>query len=197
MDINNRLADLHARTGLKKSFMALFVALIAAVLLLSIALAFKTDKVRTVITPMNIKNSFWVDDENVSNEYLTEMGTFISQLMLDVTPSNVDYQQKMLLKYACSSAYGAIQNDTGAYAVRVKETSSSSMFEINQVTPDSKHNRIAMHGSLSTFVSDKRVSKLQKIFVVNFENKNGMVKFCGMKETNEKDIFGDTVNSPI
>lgn len=191
MDIGNRLADMEARTGLKKSFMALFIALLMSVLLLSVALAFKTDKVRTVITPMVVKNSFWVDDDIVSDEYLIEMGTFISQLSLNVTPSNVDYQQKILLKYACSGAYGAIQNESGAYAVRVKETASSSMFEIKQITPDSKRNRIAMHGDLSTFVSDKRVSKQQKIYVVSFENKNGMVKFCGMKETNEKDIFGD------
>jgi len=192
MEIGNRLAELEARTGLKKSFMALFIVLLMSVLLLSVALAFKADKVRTVITPMVIKNSFWVDDGIVSNEYLMEMGSFISQLSLDVTPSNVDYQQETLLKYACSSAYGVIQNDSGAYAVRVKETASSSMFEIKQLTPDSKHNRIALSGALSTFVGDKRISLDMKNYVINFENKNGTVKFCGMKETNEKDIFGDT-----
>ena len=192
MELGNRFADMEARTGIKKSFMTLFAALIISVLLLSLALIFKKDNVRTVITPMVVKSSMWVDDENVSDEYLTEMGTFIAYLSLDVTPSNVDYQQKILLKYACSSAYGAIQNDSGAYAVRVKETSSSSMFEVRDITPDSKKNRIALSGNLSTFVGDKRISMDTKIYVINFENKNGVVKFCGMKETNEKDIFGDT-----
>ena len=192
MELGDRLSEIESRTGIKKSFSMLFIGLLVSVLMLSTVLVFKKDRIRTVVTPMTIKNSFWVDDENVSDEYLIEMGTFISQLSLDVTPINVDYQQKMLLKYACSSAFGQLQNESGAYAVRIKENSASSMFEVRQFTPDSKRNRIAMHGDLSTFVGDKRVSKVPKIYAITFENKSGTVKFCGMKETNEKDLFGDT-----
>jgi type IV conjugative transfer system protein TraE len=192
VELGDRLSEIESRTGIKKSFSMLFIGLLVSVLMLSTVLVFKKDRIRTVVTPMTIKNSFWVDDENVSDEYLIEMGTFISQLSLDVTPINVDYQQKMLLKYACSSAFGQLQNESGAYAVRIKENSASSMFEVRQFTPDSKRNRIAMHGDLSTFVGDKRVSKVPKIYAITFENKSGTVKFCGMKETNEKDLFGDT-----
>ena len=55
---------------------------------------------RIVIVPPNIHKTFWVESDRVSSEYLEQMGYFLLQLTLNVTPQSVDHQAKLLLPFS-------------------------------------------------------------------------------------------------
>lgn len=48
---------------------------------------------RIVVVPPSVHKTFWVEADRVSPEYLEEMGYFLMQLILNVTPQSVDHQE--------------------------------------------------------------------------------------------------------
>jgi conjugal transfer pilus assembly protein TraE len=54
---------------------------------------------RVVVVPPTIHKTFWVESGRVSGEYLEQMGYFLMQLTLNVTPQSVDHQATVLLQY--------------------------------------------------------------------------------------------------
>ena len=47
-----------------------------------------------------------MESDRVSSEYLEQMGYFLMQLTLNVTPQSVDHQAKLLLQYAAPASFG-------------------------------------------------------------------------------------------
>ena len=45
---------------------------------------------RVIVVPPAVHKSFWVENDRVSAEYLEQMGYFLIQLALNVTPQSVD-----------------------------------------------------------------------------------------------------------
>ena len=61
---------------------------------------------RVVLLPPAVHKSFWVEQDRVSPEYLEQMGYFLLQLILNVTPQSIDHQSRLLLQYAAPAAAG-------------------------------------------------------------------------------------------
>lgn len=65
--------------------------------------------VRTVVVPPSINKSFWVTRDTASAEYLEQMGSFIAWLVLDVTPSSIDWKKDILLGYVEPEQHGELK----------------------------------------------------------------------------------------
>ena len=79
-----RLTYLNVQRNL---LIALSAILLTIVLLQTLLLFFK--KERMIISPPELKQSYWVEGERFSNSYLEEMALFFTHLLLDVTEANV------------------------------------------------------------------------------------------------------------
>ena len=102
---------------------------------------------RIVVVPPSVHKTFWVEADRVSPEYLEEMGYFLMQLILNVTPQSVDHQAKVLLRYAAPAAFGELRTALLAAAERLKRDGAATVFSAQDVIVDERASRSASAGS--------------------------------------------------
>ncbi len=146
---------------------------------------------RTVITPPNIKQGFWVTNKSVSREYLEEMAYWYAGLALNITPAGISYQNELFLKYAAPSEYGRLQQEMTSRSEFLKKNQTSSQFAVENITVDEKRMRVALAGKLYTWVAEKRAGMRDTTFMIGFQYINGKLYISNFRETSRKDIFGD------
>jgi hypothetical protein len=88
--------------------------------------------------PPAVHKTFWVESERVSSEYLEQMGYFLMQLTLNVTPQSVDHQAKVLLQYASPGASGELRTALLAAAERLKRDGASTVFSAQDLVVDER-----------------------------------------------------------
>ena len=112
------------------------VALLVGSMLVNLVLAVFAARLsgheRIVIVPPNIHKTFWVESDRVSSEYLEQMGYFLMQLTLNVTPQSVDHQAKLLLQYAAPASFGELRTALLAAAERLKRDGASTVSEVSK-----------------------------------------------------------------
>jgi type IV conjugative transfer system protein TraE len=84
-----------------------FAAILSiAVVFLATLLFFKNE--RTVIVPTS-GPSFWIEDARVSSVYLEKMGLFLSDLLLNRTPADVERKNQIVLEHVHPAFYQEIR----------------------------------------------------------------------------------------
>ena len=140
---------------------------------------------RVVLVPPEIHKSFWVEPEALSAEYLEQMGYFLLQLTLNVTPQNVDHQARVLLRYADPEVAGALRSTLTASAERLKRDGAATVFSAQDVSVDLPRRRVTARGRLTTYVSDRRVSELIKTYHLGFTVRAGRVSVVSFQEKDD------------
>lgn len=102
MDIASLKINLHKILAQRNIFMFFSVLLTGAVILLSCLLL--TRKERIIILP-TVGPSLWVEESSVSDTYLEKLGTYLGDLLLTRTPSDVDRKNHMILEHVHPSFY--------------------------------------------------------------------------------------------
>ena len=144
---------------------------------------------RVVVVPPSVHKSFWVENDKVSAEYLEQMGYFLIQLALNVTPQSVDYQSRLLLQYVAPASYGDIKTAMTIVAERLKRDGASTVFSARNLTTDERALKVSIQGSLTTFIGDRRVSDVTKSYLVELQYALGKLTIKSFKEV--------TVNDPL
>ena len=164
----------------------LVAAMLANLVLATLALQLAGHE-RVVIVPPAIHKTFWVEADQVSPEYLEQMGYFLLQLTLDVTPQSVDQQAKLLLQYATPSAYGELNTSLLAAAERLKRDGAATVFSAQDLSVDARRFKVGVRGQLTTFIGDRRVSDVTKGYAIEFLCSGGRVFLKSFRETNPND----------
>lgn len=144
----------------------LSVSLLTVSLMLSATLFFKSEKI--IISPLELEQSFWVEGNKFSPNYLEEMAGYYAHLLLDVTPANILYQGDVILRSIEPEAYGAIKQKLYEDSKRlIRENLSLAFSPIEfQVAPDQLV--VDVTGDLMSYVSGKRVSQHRETYRVAF-----------------------------
>lgn len=142
---------------------------------------------RVILVPPTINKSFWVESDKVSAEYLEQMGYFLVQLVLNVTPQSVDYQSKLLLQYAAPASYGEIRTAMAVAGERLKRDGAATVFSPRTLNVDERALKVAVQGQLTTFISDRRVSEVSKSYLIELQYALGKITIKSFKETNAND----------
>ena len=142
---------------------------------------------RVIVVPPAVHKSFWVENDRVSAEYLEQMGYFLIQLALNVTPQSVDYQSRLLLQYVAPASYGEIKTAMTVVAERLKRDGASTVFSARNVTTDERTLKISIQGSLTTFIGDRRVSDVTKSYLVELQYALGKLTIKSFKEATVND----------
>ena len=171
--------------------MTFLIALLVGSLLVNLILAalavHLSSRERVVLVPPTIHKSFWVEAERVSSEYLEQMGYFLMQLTLNVTPQSVDHQASVLLRYAAPAAYGELRSALLAAAERVKRDGAATVFSAQDIAVDERALKVGVRGQLTTFIGERRVSQLAKAYAMQFHYAGGRILLKSFKETNPND----------
>lgn len=147
---------------------------------------------KTVLTPPDIKRTYWVSGDAVSKEYLEDMAYWYAGLALNITPAVSSYQNGLFLKYAAPSEFGRLQMEMGARAEFLKKNNTATQFSVRNITPDERTLRVALSGVLFTWASDKKAGERQATYVIGFKNMNGKLYVSEFKETSEQNPFDTT-----
>lgn len=145
---------------------------------------------KTVLVPPEIKRSFWVSESSVSKEYLEEMAYWYAGLALNITPIASDYQNNLFLKHAAPAEYGRLQAEMGARAEFMKKNNTATLFSVRNVTTDERNQRVALSGTLYTYVGDKKGGERSATYMVGFKYLNGRLYVSDFRETSDQEPFG-------
>lgn len=138
--------------------------------------------VRTVVVPPTIDKSFWVSRDKASGEYLEQMGSFIAWLVLDVTPSSIDWKKGILLGYVEPDQYGAVKTRQEVEAERLKRINASTMFMPQQLVPSEDKLSVVVRGRLRTLVNGFETTNDLKAYMVEFSFSGGRMHLKTFKE---------------
>ena len=169
------------------------VALLVGSMLVNLILAIFAVRLsgheRIVVVPPNIHKTFWVESDRVSSEYLEQMGYFLMQLTLNVTPQSVDHQAKLLLQYAAPASFGELRTALLAAAERLKRDGASTVFSAQDLVVDERALKVGVRGQLTTFISDRRVSEVSKAYAIELQYAGGRMFLKAFRETNPNDLL--------
>ncbi len=186
-----RLESLLADQASARRATALLAVLLAASMLVTLLLAVHTlrqaGRERVVLVPPALHKTFWVEAERASPEYLEQMGYFLAQLTLNVTPQSVEHQSRLLLQYAAPASWGELRTAMAANADRIKRDGASTVFSPQDLQVDEATQRVGLRGLLTTFISDRRVSEVSKGYAIELQQTNGRIFLKTFRETNPND----------
>ncbi len=189
-------ADLASARRATTLLAALLLLSMLATTLLAVLAWRQSGRERVVLVPPAIHKTFWVDGERASAEYLEQMGYFLAQLTLNVTPQNVEHQGRVLLRYASPEAYGDLRTSLMTTAERVKRDGASTVFSAQDLLVDEATQRVGLRGVLSTFISDRRVSETSKGYVIELHTAGGRLYVRRIRETNPHDPLETQARQP-
>ena len=135
MDFERHQNDLRVQRKANRTLGAI-VALLSLCQLLSLGvIAGMVGSERTIIVPPNIDKTFWVTRDKASTEYLEQMAGFMTWLVLDVSPSTIDWKRNVLLNYVAPDRHAAMKTQMDLEADRLRSNNASTSFLIQQLTP--------------------------------------------------------------
>ncbi len=179
----SRLQELIAK---RNGYLVLSVGLLLLCVLLSMMILRLIGRERIVITPPVIQRSFWVDNSQVSPEYLTEMTIFLAQLRLTVTPTSAEYQRETLLRYTDASFYGGFKNELVAEADHLTKSHLSLAFYPTNIMVDSQNLNARITGDLISTIGNAPLPAARVIYQVRYRYINGQLRLQSFQELEDK-----------
>jgi conjugal transfer pilus assembly protein TraE len=177
--LNGDLKDLRRRNrGLGLAVGALAAGHVLALIVILNLLG----TVRTVVVPPTINKSFWVSATRPASEYLEQMGSFVAWLVLDVTPSTIDWKKDILLGYVEPAQHGALKTRQEVEAERLKRINASTFFMPQQLVPSEDAQSVVVRGRLRTLVNGFETANDLKAYLVEFSYRGGRMHLKTFKE---------------
>jgi len=130
-------------------------------------------KEKVILIPPQLENPFWVKGEEVSAEYLEDMGHFMAMLLLDISPTSFPFKHKVLLRHTTPEAYGPLHAQLLKDGEHYISLQLSTHFKPSQVIANPKTWEADVTGSLTSFVGDKKVKETTETLTFKFTHRAG------------------------
>lgn len=172
----------------------LVILALVGCLLLALILAVKNaGRERTIVSPPVVRDTFWVDSSDADPKYLQEMSTYFVLLTNNISPSNVEYQNKLFLNYVNPNQQGALSAQLMEQAQRVKRNQLVTMFYIKGFKIDSYANKVVINGQLDTLIGDKLISSMDKYYRLGYQLINGKLYINEYGEVKSNNPWGEFI----
>ena len=157
--------------NVQRNFLLGLTVVMLLVLLLQTLLLFLKQQ-RFIISPPEVKQSYWVEGNLLSKSYVEEMALFFTHLLLDVTESNLLLQGEVLLRYVTPSAYGDFKNKLLSDHKKLKKQQLSLQF-IPQTIDFIKPLTLDVTGLLINYVGSKKIAQFKETYRMGFSQQKG------------------------
>ena len=182
MDFDRLSGDLKDLRRRNRGLALAVGALATGVVLALIVILNLLGTVRTVIVPPSLNKTFWVSGDKASSEYLEQMGSFVVWLILDVTPSTIDWKKDILLGYVEPEQYGPLKTRQEVEAERLKRINAATVFAPQQLVPSEEGQSIVIRGRLRTLVNGFETANDLKAYRVEFSYAGARMHLKSFKE---------------
>lgn len=136
--------------------------------ILIIALALKSE--RTILMPIENRKPMHFQGNQVSKEYLEELGLYFSKLLLDITPSSFPHNHEQILKYVAPEAYGELKKQLMRDGEQYTKLQLSTHFYPTQITIHPKILEVEVKGLLTSYIAGNKVKESQENIKLKFNN---------------------------
>jgi conjugal transfer pilus assembly protein TraE len=139
-------------------------------------------KHETHFIPPKISQEFTLSGTGVSEGYLRDMTTFLTQLRFNVTTSSSPYQFNALLGYVAPSLYGDIRAQLVKEVDQIKHEHLSSTFYPSDFEVDIKHLNVKVIGQMRRFVGADLMSDVRETYLVKYSYEYGLLKLTNIEK---------------
>ncbi len=142
----------------------LLVILFVYLLLLGLVLLRET----TRIVPPEIKRPYEIGANYANKGYLLDMGNYVLDKVLTVTPETVDYNNGVILKMAYPDGHAHLHHALNAAAQQIKRECITTIWVPLKESVDTASKQVRISGKLKTFITNKLTSERDKEYLVQF-----------------------------
>lgn len=156
--------------------------------ILAAVLALNYNKERIVQVPtMAPQYKMMISNNKASPEFLDAMSRNILDLLLDITPNNVQAQQNMLISMAEPKYRDELQSKLMDIASQIKSNNLSQNFYIQSVKIVNKPNVVFVTGTLNQYI-DKNIANSTRVnYKLTFTIKNFNATIAGIEQLADND----------
>lgn len=162
-DISNN----RAQAWLKQRNMLLVSTLALLIILLFTVLALVTRDRELVLQPV-LPRPLVITSDHVTNEYLELVSRDTALLILNRSPSGLEYWLDNVLKLVDPTAYGEIKQSLMKLVQEQKGSDVSQSFVLSKMTIDPKALTSVVEGDVKTFVGNTVVSSEHRQFLLGW-----------------------------
>ena len=163
----------------RNTVLILSVFLALSNVILSLAYVIKAERV--VLVPPHIHKTFWVEEGRVSKEYLEEMALFMSQLLLDNSPSSYAYKRDILLRYTTPESYSSLKKQLFKEEKTYQELQLSTHFKPLEISASPETLDVKLTGNFVSFVAGQKVDEYQDLLLLHFVLRGGKLMLESFK----------------
>jgi len=170
--------------GQRNVFLLLTLAQSLAIVTLTFALKSREEKV-VLIPPSG--PSYWVEGSKVSPSYLETMGVFLSDLLLNRSPSDADWRNEVFLRYVDPSSYHQIKRSLSSETQGMKHDDTTLVFHPNQTSTNLETLTYTLEGQQIVYITPKQSSpscgqSLRRRYTLGFRCQNGKLHLISLKQ---------------
>lgn len=155
------------------SFKKIISGLILANIVLAILLGVTNFRQKIILVPeVAPEDKIWVTNSQVSNEYLNTIGRNVMDLLLNVTPENIDAQHEELLKMVASKYRPMLQTKLTAVSDGIKTNNISENFYIDSIRIIQDSGVVYIKGTLNEYIDNTLSHSTSQIYRLNFRVQN-------------------------
>jgi conjugal transfer pilus assembly protein TraE len=198
MNKTQLLQEAALRLGVRTSVLALLalLALSNAALALKLVTDEREQRIELQL-PGTLTQDAWVSTRKVSPEFLLDTGFLIAELALNLNPATADGQLKLIKHYAAPEYAGAVEQAFAQAAQRLRTENASTVFWPTSYTVDpTGASRVAITGTLATYVGDKRVTEAPKTYRIAMRWARWRAAFTEFAEVDPKNPFAPASPAP-
>lgn len=188
MDTDKYFGEMDMEKRKNRKLQWVVAACIAIILIQASSIRAQTGETKTAFLPPEISKPFWISSEDASPEYFEQLGMFINNLPLNVTPETVKEACKQYLNYVLPKDRDKYKKKCDVDEARVRRDGSSQMFSNREVRTDAKNRRVAFTGVLTTIVGGKAFPSNQT-YVMEFVPYGGRFYIANHEKADPNDPF--------
>lgn len=146
---------------------------------------FVADK-EIVVVPNFIDQEISIKNGKMSNSYLEAISRDVVNLMLNITPSNVEYSAKSILKIAHPQFHGSLKTALNARSKDIINRKISTFFSGQSMVVGEDKMSVVVVGKLSTFLGKEEVSIEEKNYMISYSYEGFRPLIINFEEVDEK-----------
>jgi type IV conjugative transfer system protein TraE len=185
MDQNQLKSHLAKLVGQRNVFLFFSAILSFAVILLTILLFSK--KERIVIEPTNGAPSYWIEEGRASSGYVEKMGLFLSDLILNRSPADVETRNQIILRHVHPSAYHEMRKLLLQEQETILKGDQSYFFQTGKNYVDMEKNAFVIEGEFFIMVGKNGKApaythQAPNKYTLRFSSENGKLLLTSLKK---------------
>lgn len=182
MDISHLKDNIKKLVIHRNIFLCFSIVLSIAVILQAVLLFSKNEKI--ILVPLS-GTTYWIDEGKVSVSYLEKMGVFLSELLLNRSPGDVEWKNRKILEYVHPQFYHQINKSLSLDKEEIIKHQQAFVFQPERSFVEEKSQTFVIEGTALVLINKKGETPIcsnkdRRSYRLGFQCKEGKVMLVSL-----------------